>query len=105
MKQNQKKKEQQLYLFNLVKDVMVGYDPDLAKDYMEVEEPILSLISSGHIEEALEYNLLLISRRWWFKISKELEKDYKKSSKIRNSNFWKVTSPLRKVIRLVKRVS
>ncbi|MEH7613447.1 glycosyltransferase family 2 protein [Gottfriedia acidiceleris] len=99
------KKDQQLYLFNLVKDVMVGYDPDLAKDYMEVEEPILSLISSGHIEEALEYNLLLISRRWWFKISKELEKDYKKSSKIRNSNFWKVTSPLRKVIRLVKRVS
>ncbi|MFF3023915.1 glycosyltransferase family 2 protein [Gottfriedia sp. NPDC057948] len=98
-------KDQKDYLFNLIKDVVVGYDSEITKEYMEVEEPIISLISSGHIEEALDYNHLLISRRWWFKISKELEKDYKKSSKIRNSNFWKVTSPLRKVIRLVKRVS
>ncbi|MFB7141960.1 glycosyltransferase family 2 protein [Gottfriedia sp. NPDC056225] len=98
-------KEQQYALFNLVKDVAIGYDPDLAKDYMEVEEPILSLISSGHIEEALDYNLLLISRRWWYKVNIELAKDYKKSRKIKNSNFWKVTNPLRKVISLVKRVS
>ncbi|SCB71234.1 glycosyltransferase family 2 protein [Bacillus mycoides] len=87
----QQKKE----LINLIKGVVDDYDVEITRKYLVWEESLLSLITKGHIETALEYNSMLISRRWWLKQGNELQQRYRKQSFIRNSFSWKITKYLR----------
>lgn len=104
---NKLDRDAKLHLINLAKDVIVGYDKNIVEKYMALEEPFLSLISKGYIDEALEYNSMLISRRWWYKQGIKLQARYKKEAKIRKSFSWKITKILRnrgfKVKKLIKR--
>lgn len=74
---------------------MDDYDVEITRKYLVWEESLLSLITKGHIETALEYNSMLISRRWWLKQGNELQQRYRKQSFIRNSFSWKITKYLR----------
>ncbi|AWD66040.1 MULTISPECIES: glycosyltransferase family 2 protein [Priestia] len=87
--------ETRLYLIHLVTDVVKDYDKRLVEKYLALEEPFLSLINKGYIQEALEYNKMLASRRWWYKQGRELQIEYRKHSKIRKSFSWKITKFLR----------
>ena len=84
-----------IYLLNLIRDIVLDYNKDIAKRYFSLEEPILSLLNKGFIEEALDYNSMLISRRWWYKVGIEQRELYLKQQKIRDSFSWRITKPLR----------
>ncbi|WP_198957698.1 glycosyltransferase family 2 protein [Bacillus mycoides] len=82
-------------LIDLISFVIKDYDPNIVKKYLTLEEPLLSLIDKGYIEDALEYNNLLVSRRWWYKKGIDLQKVYRQQQKIRRSFSWKITKYLR----------
>jgi hypothetical protein len=104
---NRLQMDTKLYLISLVKDVIKGYDKKLIEKYLKLEGPFISLIDKGYIDEALEYNKMLVSRRWWYKQGIELQAEYKKHAKIRKSYSWKMTKILRsrnfKLKQLIKR--
>ncbi|MCP1166352.1 glycosyltransferase [Bacillus sp. 1813sda1] len=87
--------EEKKRLINLVKRVVDGYDIEIVKKYLVWEEPFLSLIEKNYINEALAYNSMLISRRWWLKQGTELQQRYRKQTAIRNSFSWRITKFLR----------
>ncbi|WP_242144835.1 MULTISPECIES: glycosyltransferase family 2 protein [unclassified Bacillus cereus group] len=101
LRMNEKKE-----LMNLIREVIKDYDKNIVKKYLLWEEPLLSLIAKGCIEEAIDYNGMLISRRWWYKKGTELQKKYKKQMAIRDSFSWKITKPLRnrnfKIVNVIK---
>ena len=104
---NRLQMDTKLYLINLVKDVIKGYDKKLIEKYLKLEGPFISLIDKGYIDEALEYNKMLVSRRWWYKQGTELQAEYKIHAKIRKSYSGKMTKILRsrnfKLKQLIKR--
>ncbi|MEH6958023.1 glycosyltransferase family 2 protein, partial [Neobacillus drentensis] len=101
---NQLKPEHKNNLLILFRAVVSGYDKEVVKKYFSLEEPLLSLIDKGFIQEALDFNAMLISRRWWYQKGIELKTRYKKQGKIRGSIYWRLTKPLRaKIIFQLKR--
>ncbi|MEK1831906.1 hypothetical protein AAAC51_32475 [Priestia megaterium] len=78
---NRLQMDTKLYLINLVKGVIKGYDKKLIEKYLKLEGPFISLIDKGYIDEALEYNKMLVSRRWWYKQGIELQAEYKNTLK------------------------
>jgi glycosyltransferase involved in cell wall biosynthesis len=96
--------EKKTFLINSIRDVVKDYDPNIAKKYLSLEEPFLSLIDKGFIKEALYYNEMLISRRWWYKQGIELQAKYKSQMNIRNSFSWRITKILRKSHAKIKRI-
>jgi glycosyltransferase involved in cell wall biosynthesis len=85
-----------------VSKVVEGYNKDIVVRYLKLEEPFLSLLERGYFDEALDYNSILISRRWWFARTKELQNVYNRNMQIRKSTSWKITRPLRKINSFLK---
>ncbi|MGN1294834.1 MAG: glycosyltransferase family 2 protein [Bacilli bacterium] len=88
-------KRDQLIILNLMREVFIDYDEKVVKKYFELEAPFLKLVSLGHFDEALEFNNIIISRRWWYKKGIELAAKYREQQSIRNSFSWRITKPLR----------
>jgi poly(ribitol-phosphate) beta-N-acetylglucosaminyltransferase len=87
--------DEKVDLLKLIYTVVKDYDKDIVLKYMKLEEAFLSLVNKELYDEAIEYNAILISRRWWFKKGTELQEKYQEQKKIRTSIYWKMTSPLR----------
>ncbi|MBU3570681.1 glycosyltransferase [Priestia aryabhattai] len=93
---NKLEDEEKLRLLHLFKEVIETHDEELVKKYFPLEAPFVSLVYKGFMREALEYNSMLISRRWWYKKGTTLQAKYRKHTKIRKTFSWKITKVVRK---------
>ncbi|MED3883954.1 glycosyltransferase family 2 protein [Priestia aryabhattai] len=93
---NKLEDEEKLRLLHLFKEVIETHDEELVKKYFPLEAPFVSLVYKGFMTEALEYNSMLISRRWWYKKGTALQAKYRKHTKIRKTFSWKITKVVRK---------
>lgn len=100
--------EQKIQLVKMIAPIIKGYDKRLAEKYMPAEEPILSLIDKEYIAEAINYILLLHSRKSLFNQAQDLKRVYNRQRKIKKSTSWRITKILRSkknnvIKRLIKR--
>ncbi|MGM0902873.1 MAG: glycosyltransferase family 2 protein [Bacillota bacterium] len=83
------------YLMERIKSVVPNYNEDLIQKYFKLEFPIVSLLSKGYIDLAIEYTEMHISRKFWYIEGNALLKVYKRQTSFLESKSWKVTRPLR----------
>lgn len=87
--------EKKTSLLNHISEVISDYNAELVQKYFKLELPIVSLLSKGYIELAIEYTQMHISRKYWYTEGNILLKTYKRQLGFLNSKSWKVTKPLR----------
>ncbi|MBW4848942.1 glycosyltransferase [Bacillus safensis] len=91
-----------LEILEMIRPVVTGFNPDLVGKYFSIEKPFLSLVEKNLLIESLQYNSMIISRRWWYINGTELQKHYEKQQKIKNSLSWRITKIFRSKIKMTK---
>ncbi|WP_420976139.1 glycosyltransferase family 2 protein [Bacillus vallismortis] len=86
---------EKLEILEMIRPVVQGFNPDITEKYFSIEKPLLSLIDKNFLLEALEYNSMIVSRRWWFNTGIELLKMFKRQQAIKNSLSWRITKIFR----------
>ncbi len=82
-------------LFEEISDVVSEYNTELVHKYFKLELPIVSLLSKGFLDLAMEYTEMHISRKYWYKEGNDLLKLYNRQTAFLESKSWKITRPLR----------
>ncbi|MGG0065526.1 glycosyltransferase family 2 protein [Bacillus subtilis] len=93
---------ERLEIFEMIRPVVQGFNPDITGKYFSIEKPLLSLIEKNFLLEALEYNSMIVSRRWWYNTGIELQKMFKRQQAIKNSLSWRITKIFRSKIKATK---
>ncbi|TDK62173.1 glycosyltransferase family 2 protein [Bacillus salipaludis] len=83
------------YLLERISKVVSSYNEELIQKYFKLELPIVSLLSKGYIDLAMEYTQMHISRKFWYVQGNNLLKQYKRQTAFLNSKSWRITRPLR----------
>ncbi|MFE4240408.1 glycosyltransferase family 2 protein [Peribacillus butanolivorans] len=83
------------YLLERISPVVSIYNTELIQKYFKLELPIVSLLSKGYLDLAMEYTQMHISRKFWYMEGNALLKIYKRQSGFLTSKSWKITRPLR----------
>ncbi|PRP55571.1 glycosyltransferase family 2 protein [Bacillus halotolerans] len=93
---------ERLEILEMIRPVVQGFNPDITEKYFSIEKPLLSLIEKNFLLEALEYNSMIVSRRWWYSTGIELQKMFKRQQAIKNSLSWRITKIFRNKIKTNK---
>ncbi|MGQ5110592.1 glycosyltransferase family 2 protein [Bacillus halotolerans] len=93
---------ERLEILEMIRPVVQGFNPDITEKYFSIEKPLLSLIEKNFLLEALEYNSMIVSRRWWYSTGIELQKMFKRQHAIKNSLSWRITKIFRNKIKTNK---